>query len=173
MEGAALAPPLPPPPTSARLGSQGVPAWTARVARDPIGRIGGSGWKFGVSPSGRPARTDLRVLATGRGFAVVAAAPTTGRTHQIRVHLAAAGHPIVGDTLYGADTARWPVAHSAAAEAVGRGSGFAPPPPRVLLHSQRIAFREPVRHARLDAEAPLPADVAAWVAAATTVLGDI
>ncbi len=52
-------------------------------------------------PDGRPARTFYRVLAKAAHVALVALAPATGRTHQLRVHLAAAGHPIVGDDLYG------------------------------------------------------------------------
>ncbi len=52
----------------------------------------------------KPAVTDFRVLKTSPNTALVAAHPTTGRTHQIRVHLAASGHPVLGDVLYGQET---------------------------------------------------------------------
>jgi hypothetical protein len=63
---------------------------------------------------GKPAETRFRVLRAGRETALVVARPVTGRTHQIRLHLAAAGHPIVGDALYGPRTGQpAPETHSA------------------------------------------------------------
>jgi 23S rRNA pseudouridine1911/1915/1917 synthase len=66
--------------------------------------------KQGIHAEGVPARTRFRVeqrftraTSNGHEFAVVRAFPETGRTHQIRVHLAASGHPIVGDKIYGPD----------------------------------------------------------------------
>jgi 23S rRNA pseudouridine1911/1915/1917 synthase len=63
--------------------------------------------KQAVHPDGSPAHTSFRVLSRfticGRPFALIEAEPKTGRTHQIRVHLAYAGHPIVGDKIYGPD----------------------------------------------------------------------
>ncbi len=66
--------------------------------------------KQGVHPQGQPARTRFRVercfrreTASGSEFAIVRAFPETGRTHQIRVHLAHSGHPIIGDKIYGPD----------------------------------------------------------------------
>src|SRR5690242_14917542 len=60
-----------------------------------------------VSDSALPkdAETHFRVRQTAKGTALIEARPTTGRTHQIRVHLAAAGHPVMGDPLYGPDAA--------------------------------------------------------------------
>jgi 23S rRNA pseudouridine1911/1915/1917 synthase len=75
----------------------------------------------------------------------------TGRTHQIRVHLAEAGHPLLGDTLYGGARreARAPAAPaSRAAAAIGRQA----------LHAARLAFDHPRTGRRLSFEAPLPAD---------------
>lgn len=59
------------------------------------------GWRIAPDPRGEPAVTDWRVLAVGQGRALLELGPRTGRTHQLRVHCAAIGHPIVGDSLYG------------------------------------------------------------------------
>ncbi|HVR42300.1 MAG TPA: pseudouridine synthase [Thermoanaerobaculia bacterium] len=82
---------------------------------DPIARAGAA--RFTTSPSGRPARTIVRPLEPGSDSTLVAIEIATGRTHQIRVHLAAAGHPIVGDVKYGGPSAArlhlhaWRLAH--------------------------------------------------------------
>ncbi|MEM7495090.1 MAG: RNA pseudouridine synthase [Myxococcota bacterium] len=65
-----------------------------------------------ISERGKPALTSVRVWQRGKSMSVVEARPRTGRMHQIRVHLAAAGHPVVGDRLYGG---RMPFAHGAIA----------------------------------------------------------
>jgi 23S rRNA pseudouridine1911/1915/1917 synthase len=74
---------------------------------------------------------------------LLAARLETGRTHQIRLHLAAAGHPVLGDP-----TTRTP---------------FSPPPPRMALHAHRLAFTHPFTHAPLSFERTLPPDLAAWL----------
>ncbi|MDD2499650.1 MAG: RluA family pseudouridine synthase [Geobacter sp.] len=70
--------------------------WSADGA---IGKLGSARW--GIMPEGRAALTDFHLLAAVGGLALVEAFPRTGRTHQIRVHLSAAGLPIVGDVTYG------------------------------------------------------------------------
>jgi 23S rRNA-/tRNA-specific pseudouridylate synthase len=80
------------------------------------------------------------VLERFRGASLVEARPRTGRTHQIRVHLAAIGHPVVADRVYGK---RSPI--------VGRQ----------FLHALRIAFDHPRTGARMTFEAPLTADLEA------------
>ena len=81
--------------------------------------------------SGREARTCWRVLLRLENFTLVAADLHTGRTHQIRAHFAAIGHPLVGDTLYGA-------AQRARADGV-----LLPPLGRVFLHAARLGFAAP------------------------------
>ena len=68
----------------------------------PLGRLDAArGWWMKVDPSGQPSRTRWRVIARGGGRAALALEPLTGRTHQLRVHCAAQGWPIVGDPIYG------------------------------------------------------------------------
>ena len=79
------------------------------VPREPHGTISAplrkqttpSGWRMVVDPKGQPAISDWRVLAASNGRAVLELSPRTGRTHQLRVHCADMGYPIVGDPLYG------------------------------------------------------------------------
>jgi 23S rRNA pseudouridine1911/1915/1917 synthase len=93
---------------------------------------------------GREAHTDYRVLAQGASGAEVECELHTGRTHQIRVHLAHLGHPIWGDALYGR---RAPV------------DGFYPT--RQMLHAARIELAHPITGQPMKIEAPLPGDYTA------------
>jgi 23S rRNA pseudouridine1911/1915/1917 synthase len=68
----------------------------------PLGRAIANRTRQVVDPHGRPAVTNYLTLATFPGYSYVEATPATGRTHQLRVHFAALGHPIVGDKAYGA-----------------------------------------------------------------------
>ncbi len=86
----------------------------------------------------KDAETHFRVMQTLPAGAVIEAHPTTGRTHQIRVHLAAAGHPIVGDALYGTDKF---------AASKGRQ--------RVALRAIRLAFRDPFQKRMIHIAAPI------------------
>ena len=98
-------------------------------------------------PDGRPARTFYRVLAKAPHVALVALAPATGRTHQLRVHLAAAGHPIVGDDLYGGPRhhgVRDPRLRAALA------------PAHTLLHAARLHLPAMPGSAEVILSAPLP-----------------
>ena len=89
---------------------------------------------------GQPSLTKYERLATAGGFSIVRCRLITGRTHQIRVHLAAKGWPIVGDATYG-------------------GTPAEPAFPRQALHSWRVAFRQPRTGRELTLEAPLPDDM--------------
>jgi 23S rRNA pseudouridine1911/1915/1917 synthase len=97
-------------------------------------------------PAGRAreARTDWRVLARMDKFTWIAARIHTGRTHQIRVHFSALGHPVVGDTLYGAP------------RQIRAGAQILPPLGRNFLHAARICFEQPRTGRRLTVSAPLP-----------------
>ena len=111
-----------------------------------------------ADPSGRAARTRYRVCDVAPHVALVDLEPETGRTHQIRVHLSAAGHPVVGDDLYGG-----PREHSIRSPALRTALA----PGRSLLHAFRLAIPglEPESF-----EAPLPADFAALL---TTLSADV
>jgi 23S rRNA pseudouridine1911/1915/1917 synthase len=98
-----------------------------------------------VVETGREARTRYEVVRSYERPADVALLHCeleTGRTHQIRVHLAAVDHPVVGDPAYGGRRRSLPV-------------------PRVFLHAARLAFVHPRTGERLTFESPLPADLAA------------
>jgi len=103
-----------------------------------IGRLGRSN-RYGIIPGGKPASTRFRVLNEVNGLYLVETEPLTGRTHQIRIHLASIGLPIIGDTLYGR-----------VAGAAGESSGL-------LLHARSLEFKHPATGGSLCLIAPLPA----------------
>ena len=82
---------------------QGFPDPTAGTIDAPIGHARGDEWKMAIDPSGRRAVTHYRVLEILRKASLVEVDLETGRTHQIRVHMAGIQHPCVGDLVYGAD----------------------------------------------------------------------
>ena len=80
----------------------GVPAATAGVVDAPLLKVStAAGWRMAIDPAGQPARTAWRVLGAGGGRAWLELRPQTGRTHQVRVHCASLGCPVVGDPVYG------------------------------------------------------------------------
>ena len=120
----------------------------APIGRDPKSRI-----RMAVVGSGKPARTDVQVLACAGGFSALRCTLHTGRTHQIRVHLASRGHALVADAVYGGRPA------------LGME--------RQALHAAQLGLVHPARPAEpaMLFEAELPADLAqAWQQVAGSVL---
>jgi 23S rRNA pseudouridine1911/1915/1917 synthase len=118
---------------------------------EPIGRHRNDRLRMAIRSDGRPARTHYRVIERFRGHTYLKVKLDTGRTHQIRVHLAHLKHPLIGDPVYGRRLAR-PRGSSEALITVLRGFK------RQALHAAALAFDHPVNGRRLSFEAPLPAD---------------
>ena len=117
---------------------------TKAIARDPVRRTR----MTTRLESGRSAHTEYKVVQRYQGFTLLEVRIGTGRTHQIRVHLASLGYPVAGDTLYGA---------------AGRVEGM-PVLGRPWLHAWRISFDHPVTGQRMTVEAPLAPELEAWKA---------
>ena len=125
---------------------------------EPIGRHRTQRVRMAVRRDGRPAVTHYRVVRRFRAHTEVAVELETGRTHQIRVHLAHAGFPIVGDRVYGGRR-RLPTGCTAALAA--ELAAF----PRQALHAARLALKHPATGREVRWEAPLPADMRRLLAA--------
>ena len=116
---------------------EGVPETQFGLIDLPLGRLDAArGWWMQVDPLGQPAQTRWQVLGSAAGRSWLALEPLTGRTHQLRVHCAAMGWPILGDPVY--------------------GTGRAPGSPPMHLHARQVMVplqknKEPVR-----VEAPPP-----------------
>ncbi len=124
-----------------------------RVTVDrPIGRDPRDRKRMAIVSSGRAARTDFVRLARFDSVDLVRAHLHTGRTHQIRVHLASIGHPVVGDDTYGGGGGR---------------RLLALPPKRQFLHAAWLIFPHPVSGALVDLRSPLPPDLRGSLAAAS------
>ncbi|MGH2730294.1 MAG: RluA family pseudouridine synthase, partial [Actinomycetota bacterium] len=117
----------------------------APVGRHPIARR-----KMAVTPSGRPSVTHYEVLGEGAGASLLDVALETGRTHQIRVHLAHLGHPVLGDRAYGGG--------SEPATTLGLARPF--------LHAWKLTFPHPDDGRRVAITDPIPPDLAAALDAA-------
>ena len=116
---------------------------TLPISRDPRRRTR----MTARAAKGRHARTDWRVIARLDRCTLVEAALHTGRTHQIRAHLAAIGHPVVGDTLYGAP------------RELHAGGRRLPLLERNFLHAARLGFAHPSTGEWVEVRAPLPRDL--------------
>lgn len=145
----------------------GWPAWETTTLDAPLARQGAHGpspiWlKQAIHAEGRPAVTEFQVEGRfvrpnplGGKFAIVRALPRTGRTHQIRVHLAHLGHPLVGDKIYGPNEQLYlRFIETGWSEELQRQLLL----PRHALHSARLRLDE-----RLDWRSPLPLDLTSWM----------
>jgi 23S rRNA pseudouridine1911/1915/1917 synthase len=102
----------------------------------PIGRVAEQSPAWGVTEAGKPSETRLSVAERRGPFTLVELEPVTGRTNQLRIHCAHAGHPIAGDEWYASDRL-----------------------PRLCLHAARLAFHHPANNAPLEFVSPLPAEI--------------
>ncbi len=141
---------------------EGVPAQAEGVIEQPLGPHPGKPGQMTIVRKGKYARTEYKVIETFKGFALVEARILTGRMHQVRVHLASIGHPLVADPLYGRREAlfisdlkikdlrqrKWEESSPALLQ-------------RTALHAWRLAFEHPVSGQRIQVEAPLPKDIKA------------
>jgi len=120
----------------------------AAIGRDPKNRV-----KMAVRPAdqGRPALTLFRVVERFEDFTLLEINIKTGRTHQIRVHLSHAKHPVVGDVTYGGG--RENMIRDARMKSIVLGLG------RPFLHAQRLAFRHPQSGEEMSFESMLPAEL--------------
>jgi 23S rRNA pseudouridine1911/1915/1917 synthase len=124
----------------------------------PIGREGGEirVRQWVNVPGAVEALTRYSVVSLNDDFSVVRVSPGTGRLHQIRVHFAAIGHPLLGDPLYTGEGEFYKRMIAGAVPSADRASlGFH----RVALHAAALAFAHPITHKNLRIEAPLPADM--------------
>ncbi len=117
---------------------EGIPETTEGTIDAPIGRDSAQRKRMAVVRDGRESVTEFRVLESFDGFALVEAFPKTGRTHQIRVHMAFVDHPVVGDTVYGRRKQSVKLK-------------------RHFLHASSITFEQPDTGEPVIVEAPLPA----------------
>jgi len=118
----------------------GHPESTRGTIDAPIGRSARTPTKMSVRTGGRPARTHYEVVDRFLDTAQLVVQLETGRTHQIRVHLSAIGHAVLGDPVYGRVDRRTP---------------------RPFLHAAALAFEHPITGAPMSFHAPLPADLQA------------
>lgn len=118
---------------------QGVPEQEEGVIDQPIGRVDGSVLMRQVRPDGARAVTYYRMVSVKNNRSLVQLQLETGRTHQIRVHMAWLGHPLIGDFLYGEEDKTL----------IGR----------TALHSWKLSLTQPLTGERIDLTAPLPEDM--------------
>lgn len=123
---------------------QGYPDPSAGTIDAPVGRHPSHPWKFAVTPGGRPAVTHYRTIEAYRSATLLEIRLETGRTHQIRVHMAAHRHPCVGDPLYGSDPA------------FARRLGLT----RQWLHACELSFAHPLTGEWVTFTSAYPADLA-------------
>ncbi|MCY7411731.1 MAG: RluA family pseudouridine synthase [Salinibacterium sp.] len=124
---------------------QGHPDPLAGTIDAPVGRHPGASWKFAVVSDGKPSVTHYQTTEAFPSAALLEIRLETGRTHQIRVHMAAQRHPCVGDSMYGADPS------------LTKRLGLS----RQWLHARRLGFSHPRTEEFVEFESAYPADLQA------------
>ena len=134
------------------------------IGRDPIRRTRMTtqrkSWHGEALIDAREARTDWKALTTIDSTTLVEVQLHTGRTHQIRVHLSAMKHPVVGDTLYGAMSQ------------LRVGDHALPALERNFLHAAKLAFTQPRTGERIEVQAPLPGELRDFLSKLSAAAGD-
>ncbi len=123
---------------------EGIPATPTGEINAPLARDPAQRKRMAVVRNGRPAVSFYRVLRTFEGYTLLEVLPKTGRTHQIRVHLAFIGHPIVGDSVYGHRKQRFKL-------------------DRHFLHAESLSLVSPSTGESITVHAPLPPELASIV----------
>jgi RluA family pseudouridine synthase len=119
---------------------EGEPEWDEYSAQHALhANVGRKHRTVADRVRGKPSQTDLRVIKRWFDYSLLEARPKTGRTHQVRVHCAEMGHPLVGDTLYGAEPS----------ESIARPA----------LHAQSLSFTHPKSGQKMTFTAPNPEDI--------------
>ena len=122
---------------------QGHPDPSAGTIDAPIGRHPGASWRFAITADGKPSVTHYETLEAFPYASLLEIELETGRTHQIRVHMAAQRHPCVGDAMYGADPT------------ISARLGLT----RQWLHAKRLSFTHPGSGERVEFESDYPDDL--------------
>ena len=113
------------------------------VIQAPLGRDPANRKRLAVVTRGRDATTTYRVVRLLEGYTLAEVSPSTGRTHQIRVHFASLGHPLAGDATYGSADPRLPGRH--------------------FLHAQTLGFEHPSSEEYVEFASPLPEELSAFL----------
>ena len=114
-----------------------------------------------IATDGFPARTDWRVRERHRDTTLLSCFPISGRQHQIRVHLAAIGHPVVGDKLYGVDEELF---EKGLDGTLTREDLHLLGMPRHALHNHRVVFVSPASGRAVEVTSAMPADMRGFLA---------
>ncbi|MBN1102511.1 MAG: RluA family pseudouridine synthase [Deltaproteobacteria bacterium] len=132
------------------------------IARHPVRRK-----EMAVAPSGGRRALSLweKVEEIGTRFSLLAVSPRTGRTHQIRVHLSHAGHPVLGDPVYGYRKGWW-------RKHMPEGEEAPLPPSRQMLHAESLGFVHPESGVFCEFRAPMPSDMKEVLETLRSMLGE-